>query len=314
MSKRILIAITMVLLLVGQANAFWVWTPQSKKLTNPKWTAKDSPQEQFAYAKEVFESKAYKDAYKEFRSLLRHFPEAVEAPEAQFYIGKTLREMGKLYEAYLAFQKVIDKYPFSDKMNDVLKEQFELANLFTEKKVKVLGLDFPQQYYAIDIYRKVIENYPYGELAPLSQYKIGMVLKSLGSFSEAKTEFEKVITNYPESEWVEPAKYQAADSASLASLKADYDQALSKEAKERFEDFVEEHPDATLSDETKEQIQALTDKEAEKSFSIAQFYEKQKAYTSAEIYYNDVIKNYPRSSWAGKAQERLKKLREKEKL
>lgn len=314
MLRRVIIIVAAVLFLASQAQAFWIWTPKEKKFVNPKWMAKDSPQEQLAFAKEIFDSGDYKNAIVECRALLRHYPEAAEAPEAQFLIGASLKALGKLYDAYLAYQKVITKYPFSDKMNAVLEKQFEIANILTDKKTKILGIDFPQQYYAIDIYRKIIENFPYGELAPLSQYKIGMVLKSLGSFTEAKDEFEKLISAYPESEWLEPAKYQVGECASLASLNPDYDQALSKEAKQHFEDFIKKHPDAELADETRQQIRSLTDKEAEKDFSVAQFYEKQKAYASAEIYYQDVLKKHPRSTWAQKAEERIKRLYEEKKL
>lgn len=314
MNRRIIIAISIVLLFASQASAFWIWTPKERKFVNPKWTAKDSPQEQLQYAKEIFDTGDYKNAIVEFKALLRHFPEAAEAPEAQFLIGTSLKELGKLYDGYRAYQKVIDKYPFSDKMNTVLQKQLEIADAMSGKETKILGLSFPQQYYAIDIYRKIIDNYPYGDLAPLSQYKIGMVLKSLASYTEAKDEFEKVISTYPESEWFEPAKYQAAECASLASLNPSYDQALSKEAKERFQDFIDKYPDAELSDATRQQIDALTEKEAEKDFSVGQFYEKQKAYSSAAIYYRDVIKKHPKSSWAKQAEERLSALRQEQKL
>jgi len=314
MFKRLLHSLVIVFFVVSQAQAFWIWTPKEKKFVNPKWTAKDSPPEQLAYIKEFFEKEDYKNTIVECRALLRHYPEAYEAAEAQIYIGNSLEKLGKLYDAYLAYQKVIDKYPFSDTMNTVLKKQFEIANVLAEKEIKILGMSFPQQYYAIEIYKKIIENYSYGELAPLSQYKIGLVLKSLGSFIEAKDEFEKVISTYPESEWVEPAKYQVAESASLASLNADYDQALSEEAKDRFQEFVEQHPDAEFSNRTREQIQVLSDKAAEKDYSIAQFYEKQRAYQSAEIYYKDVIKRYPKSVWAEKANEQIRNLRKENKL
>lgn len=314
MFKRIAIGMVLFFALASQAHAFWIWTPKDKKFVNPKWTAEDTPQKQLERAKEILEAREHKKALIEFKALLRHYPEAYEAAEAQFSIGTCLEKMGKLYEAYLAYQKVIDKYPFSDTMNAVLKKQFEIANTLTETEAKILGISFPQQYYAIEIYRKIIDNYPYGELAPLSQYKIGLVLKSLGSFTEAKGEFEKVVSAYPESEWLEPAKYQVAECASLASLNAEYDQALSNEARERFEEFIEKHPDAELSEATRQQIQNLTDKEAEKDFTVAQFYEKQKEYPSAEIYYQGIVKKHPQSIWAEKSRERIRSLRKEDKI
>ena len=315
MRKRV-IAITfiMVLSLASSSFAFWIWTPKDKKWTNPKWSAKNSPQEQYKFAKEIFDSGDYKTALAEFKKLLSHFPESYEAADSQFYIGGCLEKRGKLYDAYLAYQKVIDKYPFSDKMNDVLERELRIADVIAEQEMKVLGLSIPQYYHAITIYRKIIENYPYSKLASLSQYRIGLVLETAGSFDEAKAEFEKVVSNYPDSEWAEAAKFQVAQTASLASLKPDYDQELTQEAKDRYKEFVSKHPEAELSREAQEKIYGLTEKEAEKDFNVGQFYEKQEAYKSAVIYYEDVIKKYPRSTWAKESLERIQVLEKERKL
>ncbi|MFC1646101.1 outer membrane protein assembly factor BamD [Candidatus Omnitrophota bacterium] len=309
-----IVTFVLVLSMANPSFAFWIWTPKDKKWTNPKWSAKISPEEQYKFSKEVFDSGDYKRALVEFKKVLSHFPESFQAAEAQFYIGECLEKMGKLYNAYLAYQKVIDKYPFSEKMNDVLERELKIADAIAEEEMKVLGLSIPQYHHAITIYRRIIENYPYGEIAPISQYKIGLVLKSAGSFDEAKAEFEKVISSYPDSEWVEPAKFQIAQTASIASLDADYDQELSKEAKDRYEEFLQKHPDAELSEEAQEEILSLTDKEAEKDYNIGQFYENQKAFEGAVLYYEDVIKKYPRSTWAQKSLERIQVLEEERKI
>lgn len=314
MRKVLIITFILFFSVSYQSSAFWIWTPKDKKWVNPKWSAKNTPQEQFEFAKGILDGGDYKNAYIEFKKVLRHFPESFEAADSQFYMGVCLEKMDKLYDAYLTYQKVIDKYPFSDKMDKVLEQELKIADILAEAKAKMMGLSFPQYYYALIIYRKIIENAPYNNLAPLSQYKIGLVLKSKGSFEEAKKEFEKVASTYPESEWAEAAKFQVAQSASLASLKSDYDQELTQDAKERFQEFLKKHPSAELSKEAEEEIYTLSDKEAEKDFSVGKFYEKQKSFSSAKIYYEDVIKKYPKSVWARKSFERIQILEKERKL
>ncbi|MCX5711384.1 MAG: outer membrane protein assembly factor BamD [Candidatus Omnitrophica bacterium] len=155
---------------------------------------------------------------------------------------------------------------------------------------------------------KVIENSTYGPLAPKAQYKLGLVLKSLLRYYEAEDSFNKVIANYPNSEWVEPSKFQIASCRAAVSRGPDYDQGSMQEAKEKFEEFVKEHPDAVLSEEAEKNIGVLREKEAASSFGIAKFYEKQKAYPAAKIYYNDCVDNYSDTVWAVKAAERLQML------
>ena len=305
MFRRIILVFIIIFCFVSSASAFWIWTPQSKKWTNPKWSAKGTPKEQFEFAKSKLDIGETETALIEFKKVLTHFPESAEAAEAQFYTGECLEKLDKPYDAYTAYQKVISKYPFSTRLNEILKRQFKIAEKLTDMKYKVLGLPFTGDQYAVEVYRKVIDNAPYGELAALSQYRIGMIFKALARYDEAKDEFDKVVSAYPESEWSEAAKFQIAQCASLASLRSDYDQELTKEAKDKYSEFVARHPEAELTRDAEKQIQDLSNKEAEKDFNVAAFYEKQKEFKSAKIYYGYVVNQYPDSGWAKKASERI---------
>jgi len=68
---------------------------------------------------------------------------------------------------------------------------------------------------------------------------------------------------------------------------------------------VREHPDAVLSLDAEKSINEIREKEAQANFDIARFYEKQKAFESARVYYNDLINNYTDSPWAAQAAARL---------
>ncbi|HAJ57283.1 MAG TPA: hypothetical protein DCL35_05885 [Candidatus Omnitrophica bacterium] len=305
MKRKIFITFLLVLTLSQSAYAYWIWTPESNRWTNPKYAPKESPQEQLKFAISYYEAKDYKTALAEFKKLVKHYPDAVEAPEAQYYMGLCLEEQGKYYEAYQAYQKIIDKYPFSQRTADVLQREYIVAQKLLDYKKRIAGIDFTAENTAIDIFRKIIENAPYGKYAAASQYKIGLTLKAKRYFTEATEEFQKVLDTYPESEWAEPAKFQIALCAAKSSLDASYDQTLTQEAKDKFSEFVKSHPDAELSREAEERMDELHGKEAQSNFEVGQFYEKQKAYDSANIYYKYVIKNFPKSEWAQKAAEKM---------
>jgi len=151
----------------------------------------------------------------------------------------------------------------------------------------------------------VVENSSYGPLAAKAQYKLGLALKGLARYYEAEDAFNKVISSYPNSEWVDAAKFQVAVCRAAISQGPDYDQGATKEAKDKFEEFVREHPDAVLSAEADKNIAELREKEAESSYNIARFYEKQAALDAAKVYYNDIINSQPESKWAARALERL---------
>ena len=315
MKKYILIvlAILFVLYFPKQVCAFWVWTPETNKWTNPKLSVKETPEEQLKYAHQFREAKQYKEATREFEKLIRHYPRAREASEAQFYIGICYEDQDLLYRAFKEYQTVIDKYPFSNLAEEVVKHQYDIGEELLEgrsKKNKFVQAVMGTNYNVIDVFRAVIKNAPYGQWAAPSQYKIGLYLMENGLFDEARDEFEKVINDYPASEWVKAAKYQIAAADSKRSTSAQYDQKITQSAVKEFKDFVEVYPDAELTDEAKGQIQGLREKEAHNHFVVAEFYQKQKNIKAAKIYYEAIVKDYSTTSWAKKALQKIRTLKD----
>jgi len=307
--------IIFILLIVGifvssSAQAYWIWTPKTKKWINPKYAPKDKPEYQFDYAKTFYDIKKYKRTIVEMKRVIKYFPRSSYAAEAQYYIGLCMEALDKPYDAYLAYQKVVDKYPYSERRDSVIERQFKIGELYLEgkKEHKFLGIDIALQDPAITIFDKIVVNSPYGRLADLAQYKLGLAYMKRGYFNDAKKAFEKLLEEYPDSEWADKATFQIATCSSAASLGSSYDQTNTEEAVKKFEDFIEENPDAPIVKDALKNLQELREKEAKASFETARFYETQRAYESARIYYSDILNNYANTSWASKAQARLEAL------
>ncbi|MDD5097924.1 MAG: tetratricopeptide repeat protein [Candidatus Omnitrophica bacterium] len=311
--RRIILSFCIIFALsVNSAYSFWIWTPKTGKWVNPKNVAKDTPKAQFDYAKGFYDEKKFPDAIREFKKLLKTYPKSFEASESQYYLGVIEEQQDNFYEAYLAYQRVIDKYPFSERIKEIVTKEYDIAEKFISGyKRKALGVTLPVENPAIEILNKVVENSTYGPLAPKAEYKLGLVLKGLQRYYEAEDAFNKVITNYPDSEWTEPSKFQVATCRAAVSRGPDYDQGAMQDAKQKFEEFVREHPDAVLSKDAEINIDRLKEKEAAASYNIAVFYEKQKADKAAKIYYENVINNYSDTLWAARALERLQIMEKK---
>ena len=299
---------------VSSGFAFWMWTPEANQWVNPKYSVKDTPSEQFQYALTFYQDQQYKEAIQEFRKLINHYPRAREAADAQYYIGASWEQMDNPQEAFKSYQEVVDKYPFSERSGEIVQKQYDIAVKLLEGKDKrgILAQTFSAtDYTAVDMFKAVIKNAPYGNLAAVSRYKIGLYLLENGSFQEARDEFEKVMNDYPDSEWAKAAKYQIALSDSKRSTDAPYDQKITQSAVKEFKEFVEHYPDAELTEQAKDQIQGLRDKEAESNFHIAQFYEKNKEYDSARIYYQMIVDEFQNSRWTAQALNKIRELSQK---
>ena len=313
MKRPILILILVFFCLsCGPAHAYWIWTPKTGKWVNPKIGVKPTPKEQFDFAKSFYDAKKYEDAKREFVKLTRSYPKSLEASEAQYYLGLSEEAQGNLYEAFMAYQRVIDKYPFSERIQEINEREYKIGEDFMGGvKRKTMGVPLPVENPAIEIFAKVVENSTYGPLAAKAQYKLGLVLKGLARYYEADEAFNKLLSSYPDSEWTGAAKFQIAACRAAVSRGPEYDQGAAGEAKQKFEEFVKEHPDAVLSREAEKSIGQLQEKEAESTYNIARFYEKQGQYLGAKIYYRDIIDRYPDSIWAAKALERTRIIEKK---
>jgi len=314
MIRKILLILLFCLSFVAPSHALWVWTPESGKFTNPKNVIKDTPKDQLAFAIEFYNSKDYKKATGEFQKLLKTYPRAREAADAQYYVALIKEDQEQFVAASKSYQIVIDKYPFSDRAAEVVKRQYNIGNTLLEGKSKrskfatvVVGGD----YDVVEVFRAVIKNAPYGEFAAPAQYKIGLYLLQKELYQEARDEFEKTRNDYPDSEWAKAAKFQIALSDSKRSPAPQYNQKVTATALKEFQDFVKKFPDADLSVEAKEHINSLREKEAENTFVIAQFYQKQKQLDSAKVYYTTIVEKYSETTWARKALQALSHLEDK---
>ncbi|MEI7998238.1 MAG: outer membrane protein assembly factor BamD [Candidatus Omnitrophota bacterium] len=308
MFRRILLFIIFIFLCAPQAHAVWIWTPQTGKFVNPKWTVKSTPKEQIEFGMAFLDGKKYPEAISEFKKLIKHYPRSKEAPEAQYYIGKIQEELNKPFEAYKAYQVVIDKYPFSERAGEIVEIEYEIANQLLEgKNTHGKWLEaFVGDDRVIDVFRTVIKNAPYGKYAAISQYKIGLYLKEKGLFDEARDEFEKTMNDYPNNEWAKAAQFQIAMADTKRSGNAQHEQKTTQLAIDGFKEFVKNHPESELTPQAKAQIVRLREKEAENNFLIASFYEKQRNFKAARVYYHDVINKYDDTTWVSKALTRLK--------
>ncbi len=312
--KKLLLILFFCLIYAVPSHAFWVWTPASGKWTNPKYSVKDTPKAQLAFALGFYQAKDYKKTTEELQKLLKNYPRAREAADAQYYLARVHEDQGQYMSAFKNYQTVIEKYPFSERTSEVVKRQYSIAIDIMEGKQKrnafiktVVGGD----YDVVEILRAVIKNAPYGEYAAPAQYKMGLFLLEKQMYPEARDEFEKTMNDYPDSEWAKAAKFQIALSDSKRSSKAQYDQKVTSSALNEFNEFVKQFPEAALSKKAEAHMNALRTKEAENMYVIAEFYEKQKQYESAKIYYNTIVEKYGNTKWSAKALESLRRLEKK---
>ncbi len=309
----VILFIICVILFINTASAYWIWTPETKKFINPKYAVKDSPKEQFDWAMSFYEAKDYQRAAAEFEKLTKQYEYSEYAAKAQYYAGLSYENMGKYYIAFQNYQKAIDNFPHIENLDEIIAREFNIAKLYEAKEnPKILGTDIMTSLdRAIEIYKKVVDNAPYGRLADEAQFNMGVALKESERYDEAIVTFQKLIDDYPSSKFLERARYEVAHSAYKASLKPAYDIGPTDKAIKAFEEFAAENKDKDLTKEADATLERLKDRAAEKSLLTARFYESQKHYEAAIVYYQDILDKYPTSSFVDMAKAKIEELKKK---
>lgn len=313
--KKILGLSVALLLISFNAYSFWIWSPKTKKWKSPRYSALVTPYLQYREAQKYFDKKQYKAALQKFKKLIVNYPDAFEAAESQFFIGKCLEELKQPYQAFLEYKKVLASYPNSQRINEVIECQYKIGEYFLNREPKrwlgVSMYDFVE-HPAIDIFKTIVDKVPYSEYAAVAQYKLGVLLMDIVRFEEAREAFQKVIDSYPDSEWALPSRYQLAIATAKAFPGVGYDSSAVEEATRRLDEFIKTHPEAKIVSAATDKLKELRNKEAEKKIDIAQFYEKQKKYKSAKVYYESIVNDYPDSDYVSEAQKKIEELEEYE--
>ncbi len=309
-STLVLISFLAFLMMAEPASAYWVWSPDIGKWVNPKKSAKDTPEDQFAWALDFYNRKDWDRAIGEFEKLPEVFPTSKLAAEGVYYTGLCWEEKGDIAKAADNYQKLIDKYPYSDRIKETIHREFDIANKFAQgNKMKVLGMAvLSGQDKALELYKHIVKNAPYGTYGDQAQFQMGELYKNQGEYEEAQKAYQAVVDEYPNSELVAKARYQIANMSMLASKKSQYDEKHAEKAIEEFEGFKNNFPTSEQSLEAEESIKALRESKAKVNFDIAAFYDKQKKYESAKVYYQEVIKKYPETAVAAKAKTRVEEI------
>ncbi|MEA3488908.1 MAG: outer membrane protein assembly factor BamD [Candidatus Omnitrophota bacterium] len=295
------------------SHAFWLWSPKDKMPVNPKYAAKDTPREQFDWAMRFYKEKDFKRAAEEFVRLTKSYPDSDLAPDAQYYAGRSYEEQGKYLFAYENYQKTVEKYPYTRRMEEILKREYNIANIFENKDTaKFMDLELSLSLdRAATIYGKIVENSPFSTWAVKSLYKMAEVYRRMRKYSEAIDAYEKLIKDYPECDFVDEAKYQLAYARYEASLAPEYDQEGTEQALKEFKQLSRTTPVPSIAKEAEKALVELKVKKAESIEKIAMFYERQRKYRSAILYYKDISRNYPKTEVAKRAEEKIEILQQR---
>jgi len=294
--------------LIYRPDEGWVY---EKPGADTKWQ-RGRAKDQLEVAQEAFDKKNFSLAAKAAKRVVSQWPFSDFAPQAQYLFARCREAQGKDEIAFKQYEQLLRKFPKMTNAQEVLDRQFTIANKFLGGQWrKLFGyIPFPpSQDTTVEMYRQIITNAPYSEVAPQAQMNIGAAREKQKNYAAAVEAYEHVADKYAEREQIAADALYKAGLAGIKETKtAEYDQNSADRAINTFVDFAALYPNDKRVPETEKKIKDLKTEQARGSYQLARFYEKKKKWKAARIYYNEVVYKDPESKYAQEARTRLVEL------
>src|SRR6266566_1908628 len=241
-----------------------------------------------------------KRAIKAYKSLVKRHPNDALAA-------------GALFRAAESFRQVVEKYPGSPNFDEAIEAQFRIGEIYLAgKKLRLLGIPIASSLErAVTIFASVVRTAPYGKYTARAQFDIGLAREKQGANDAAIQAYQAVVDKFPNEPVAVNAQYQIGYIWFTAAQLGAKDAAAATNAKTAFEDFLFHYPKSEKAAQARANLEILEHKETTSSYQVAKFYDKQKYYRAAVIYYNEVIRQQPGSAESEQAKKRIDQLRAK---
>lgn len=152
----------------------------------------------------------------------------------------------------------------------------------------------------------VARDYRFSDVAPKALYWAAVGYRIIGEPDVGVLAADRLIREYPESEWAESAEYERVLSLLEASRAVNYDGAPLGEAQWRLEMYGHLHPDGRNRPKAVATLSKVRDYRAEKDFRVAKWYAFNNHDDGARFYYREVKERYPGTVWAKLAEDALR--------
>ncbi|MCC8167298.1 MAG: hypothetical protein LIQ31_14445 [Planctomycetes bacterium] len=272
--------------------------------------------EQLHYAYELEQKSEFMEAARQYFLLVQNFPSSEEAGVGLQRLARCLFEMENYWTSYQAIEQVIETYPNTGRMSDLVEIELRIAkklmvsqtpDLLSGNDANIRDANIRR---ALTIIGSVIEHDPYGPVAAEAYLVKGEGHLFINEIQAARAAFETVRDEFPRSDYVERARLGILTCDSLMG------QATQAELQEQIEvvrEFERERMGRSREemdemDEVENSIRQLAEVEAGKMMDQAEQYRRmgtRDGVKASEFLYKEIVRRYPGTPQAEESMARL---------
>jgi len=260
-----------------------------------------------AQIKQMVNTGQTEDVGKALNRLKKDFPEITGPDSDAFFEAEILFCDGKFTKALRGYDRFLAEYPESELYEAAQERQFAIATAFLAgQKKRVLGV-FKIRGYAEGekIMERISDRAGDAPIALKAALAIAKSLEKRAKFNEAYYKWSEVSSRWPTGQIGKEALLAMARCKHAAYKGPKYDVSNLISAKSYYENFKLRYPKEAAKFDIDARLEQINQQLAYKQFDIGRYYQQTDNRQSANLYYQMVIDNWPKSTAAKMAKEML---------
>ena len=255
-----------------------------------------------------------KKAISAYAEIVKSHSKDALAPSALYRGAQLQEQLHSYFAAADSYRLLVERYPGNPHFEEAIEAQFRIGEMFLGgKKKKIFGVVAYGNTLerAVTVFANIVRTAPYGKYTARAQFNIGLAREKQSVPEMAIEAYQAVVNKFPNEPVAADAQYQIGYIWLMAARKGTTDAAATTNAKTAFQDFLVHYPNSEKAPQARANLALLEHTQTNSSYEVAKFYDKQKYYRAAVIYYNEVIRQQPGSTESNLAKKRIDQLRAK---
>ena len=273
----------------------------------------DNPSDELVRAREALEKDHLRGARKGFEALVREWPSAPEAAEAQLALAQLYEKRKKYARAFDEYQYLLTFYAGVCPYDEVLDRQFKIANLLFHDNTGMFGWVLSGTDAVRQRFEQIVRNAPTSPLAPKAMLIVGGIRTSEKETDEAIKVYDGLLNRYGDSEQATDAAYLSAKCRYDRATKNTYNEAHCRDAISFLRAVTVRMPRHPQIAEMTGWLAELSTQLEEQCYKNAVFYDtRQRNRQAALTAYNSFLREFRESKHAERVRVRVAELEAKQ--
>ncbi len=270
----------------------------------------DTPEGRYRMAvakfKQLISSGQAESAAAELVNLKQTYPE-IKGPDFDLFVEAELLFAGHEWiKAARKYGELLDGFPDSWLYDTAMDRQFSVAQAFLNgqkrRVLKILKLSAFDE--GEKIMRRIADRTGEAPIARRALVALARAYSRRKEFLEAYEVWADISLRWGTGEMGTTALLEMAQTLHSAYTSSDYDHTSLVSAKTHYKNFKARYPQLVEVYEIDEKLKRIEEQLAYKQYSIGEYYDRTGSREAAELYYEDVVDNWPDTAAAEMVQKR----------